>query len=632
LASLVTTLILACEWLAESTIIHHSNPTTMTQSQNSIAPVHPLRTLLPFLYPFRYGLGAAAVAMVLDSLFTALRPWPLKVVIDRVINNEPTKVPLFSDWINSPERDPMTILYLCCLATILIAVGTGGFTYWFTRQMGNISQRLVFNLRSELFARLQRLSLRYHKSKQLGDTIARLTTDIDAIQMLLARGSLMFFSNFFLTIAMLGMMFWLNWKFTLIACSVAPILFAAVWYHTREIKRSSRRARDHDGVLASLAQESLSAIHLVKGMSQEERQHKKFFAQGERSLKEYLSRVKFQARMAPIVDILAAIGLMLVMYFGAQSVLDKSMTVGDVVIFFAYVTNFFGPMRAMARQAGGFAKAFAGAERVAEVLQSKIDVVDAPDAVEAPKFEGRIELSNVWFQYDQQPTLQGLDLKIEPGEMVAIVGPTGAGKSTVASLLLRLYDPQSGAVKIDGVDIRKYKTDSMRKQIGLVLQDAVMLRGSIRDNILFGCSHEATEAEIQQAADLALVSEFAERMEDGLDSAIAERGATLSGGQRQRIALARMILRKAPILLLDEPTSSLDLNSEAVVLRAIQAAAKGRTTVVITHRLSITRQVDRIVVLADGKVAEQGTYESLLKQNGLFAELVAKDSYAEIFK
>lgn len=598
----------------------------MNKPKHSSDQVHPLRTLLPFLHPFRYGLGASAMAMVMDSLFTALRPWPLKVVIDRVINKEPTRIPLFSDWINSPERDPMTILYLCCGATVLIAVGTGGFTYWFTRQLGNISQRLVFSLRSELFSRLQRLSLRYHKSKQLGDTLARLTTDIDSIQMLLARGSLMFFSNFFLTTAMLAMMFWLNWKFTLIACSVAPILFAAVWYHTREIKRSSRLARDHDGVLASLAQESLSAIQLVKGMSAEERQQKKFSAQGERSLKEYLSRVKFQARMAPIVDILAAVGLMLVMYFGAISVLNQSMTVGDVVVFFAYVTNFFAPMRAMARQAGSFAKAFAGAERVSEVLQSEIDVVDAPDAVAAPVFQGRVEFDQVQFGYDETPILKGLELTVQPGEMVAIVGPTGAGKSTIASLLLRLYDPQEGSIRIDGNDIRRYRSDSMRKQIGLVLQDAVMLKGTIRENIVFGCSHEPTEEEIEKAAELALVNEFTDRMEFGLDSTVAERGATLSGGQRQRIALARMILRKAPILLLDEPTSSLDLKSEAIVLQAILAAAKGRTTIVITHRLSITRQVDRIIVLSDGKIVEQGTYKTLLESNGTFAELVAKES------
>jgi ATP-binding cassette, subfamily B, bacterial len=598
----------------------------MTPSTSTQQSTHPLRTLIPFLFPFRYGLVIAAFAMVLDSLFTALRPWPLKVVIDRVINDEPTRIPLFGAWINAPDRDPYTLLYLSCLATLLIAVGTGGFTYWFTRLMGNISQRLVFNLRSQLFSRLQRLSLRYHKNKQLGDTLARLTTDIDAIQMLLARGSLMFFSNLFLTAAMLGMMFWLNWQFTLIACSVTPVLFAAVWYHTREIRRSSRLARDHDGVLASLAQESLSAIQMVKGMAQEERQERKFSAQGERSLKEYLSRVKFQARMAPIVDILAATGLMLVMYFGALSVLNRSMTVGDVIVFFAYVTNFFAPMRAMARQAGGFAKAFAGAERVAEVLQSEIDVADAPDAVESPPFEGKIEFDQVQFRYEQTPVLEDFSLTIQPGEMVAVVGANGAGKSTVASLLLRMYDPQAGAVKMDGVDIRKYKTDSTRKQIGLVLQEAVMLKGSIRENILFGCEYEPAEEAVQRAAQLALVSEFTDRMEDGLDSNVSERGTNLSGGQRQRIALARMILRQSPILLLDEPTSSLDLKSEAIVLRAIQAAAKGRTTIVITHRLSITRQVDRIVVLADGKIVEQGSYEALIKANGRFAELVANET------
>ena len=585
---------------------------------------HPFRTLLPFLYPFRGRLVFAFAAMIVDALLTALRPWPLKIVIDRVIGGKDTRLPLIGDWVNAPERDPMIILYWACAATILIACGTGLFTYLFTRVMGNVSQLLIYTLRSHLFSRLQRLSLRYHTSNRLGDTMTRLTTDIDAIQMLLARGSLMFFSNVFLMLAMMVMMLWLNWQFTLIACSVSPVLLLAVWYHTRKIKRLSRQARDHDGELASMAQESLSAIHLVKGMAQEDSQHKKFTTQGQRSLGEYLSRVKFQARMAPIVDILAAVGLALVMFYGAKSVLQKTMTVGDVIVFFAYVTNFYAPMRAMARQAGGFAKATAGAERVAEVLQSELDVIEDPHAVPAPTFTGLIEFENVSFQYDDQPVLCGLSLEVQAGETVAIVGPTGAGKSTLASLLLRLYDPVGGVVKIDGSDIRKFKSDSMRQQIGLVLQESVLLKGTLRDNILFGCPG-ATESEIQAAAKLALVNEFANKLPAGLNHNVSERGTSLSGGQRQRIAIARAILRNTPILLLDEPTSSLDVKSEALVLQALQAASDNRTTIMITHRLTAAKMADRIVVMENGRIVEQGTYADLIIANGPFARLAASD-------
>jgi subfamily B ATP-binding cassette protein MsbA len=563
-------------------------------------------------------------AMILDAMLTAMRPWPLKIVIDRVIGGKETKVPLIGEWVNSAERDPTSVLYVACGITILIAVGTGLFTYIYTRQMGMVSQRLMFNMRSALFARLQRLSLRYHNSKRLGDTMTRLTTDIDAIQMLLARGSLMFISNALLIVAMAAMMLWLNWQFTLIACSVSPLLFAAVWYHTRKIKKSSKLARDHDGELASMAQESLSAIHMVKGMAQEDSQHEKFKTQGQLSLNEYLSRIKFQARMAPIVDILAAVGLALVMYFGAKSVLDQKMTVGDVVVFFAYVTNFFSPMRAMARQASAFAKASAGADRVAEVLQSQFDVVDAADAKPAPTLRGRIEFENVSFQYDDQPVLKNLSLTIEPGETVAVVGPTGAGKSTIASLMLRLYDPVSGTVKIDGTDIRKFKTDSMRRQIGIVLQESMLLKGTLRDNIVFG-NPDATDHAIELAAQQALVNEFACKLPTGLEHPVSERGSSLSGGQRQRIAIARAILRDTPILLLDEPTSSLDVTSEALVLEALQAASAERTTVLITHRLSAAKMASRIIVLEQGEIAEQGTYEELAAQNGVFAKLLAAD-------
>jgi subfamily B ATP-binding cassette protein MsbA len=553
-----------------------------------------------------------------------LRPWPLKIVIDRVIGGKETRVPLVGDWLNSPDVSPESILLVACAATLSIAIGTGFFTYLFTRIMGNVTQKLIFNLRSTVFSRLQRLSLRYHSANRLGDTMSRLTTDINAIQMLLARGSLMFFSNVFLMLAMLTMMLWLNWKFTLIACSVAPLLFLAVWKLTNKIKTSSRRARDHDGELASMAQESLSAIHMVKGMAQEKSQDTKFSTQSQLSLNEYLGRVKLQAWMAPIVDILAAAGLALVMYFGAKAVLDKTMTVGDVIVFFAYVTNFYSPMRAMARQAGGFAKASAGAERVAEVLQSELDVEEAADAIEAPAFTGAVDFKNVSFQYDDHPVLRDLSLSIQPGESIAIVGPTGAGKSTLASLLLRLYDPVEGSVNIDSMDIRKFKTDSMRKQIGIVLQESVLLKGSLRDNIMFGCPG-SSEAEVQNAAKLALVDEFASKFSKGLSHDVSERGSSLSGGQRQRISIARAILRDTPILLLDEPTSSLDVQSEAVVLQALKAASANRTTIMITHRLTAAQMVDRIIVLEDGRIVEQGTYAELIDANGAFSRLAASD-------
>jgi ABC-type multidrug transport system fused ATPase/permease subunit len=330
--------------------------------------------------------------------------------------------------------------------------------------------------------------------------------------------------------------------------------------------------------------------------------------------------------MAPIVDICAAVGLCLVMWFGAKSVRSGSLTTGDIVVFFAYVTNFFSPMRAMSRQAAAFAKAAAGADRVAEILVSNDEVREAPDAIEMPRSRGHIEFRNVSFEYERgQSVLDGLSLNIEAGEKVAILGTTGAGKSTLASLLLRLYDPREGNILVDGYDIRTLKLSSLRQQIGLVLQESLLFRGTLKENIAFGCP-DADDRRIARAAKVAHVDEFASRLELGLNSTVDERGTSLSGGQRQRVAIARAILRDTPILVLDEPTCSLDNVSESIVLEALKSAADGRTTILITHRLTTARLADRIIVLEGGRIVEQGTFAELLDHGGRFALLASKET------
>jgi subfamily B ATP-binding cassette protein MsbA len=381
-------------------------------------------------------------------------------------------------------------------------------------------------------------------------------------------GSILFFTNASLLAGMLGMMFWLNWQFALAALSVAPLLFWSVFRYTSRVKAAARVARTSEGLLASVAQETLSSIRIVQGLAQEEQQSERFQTQNTTSLNAYLESVRYQAAVAPLVDVFAAAGLAIVMWFGATRVLAGQLTTGDVVVFFAYVTNLYAPIKALSRLWYSLNRATIGIERIGEVMELAYDVTDRADAKPAERLSGQIEFRDVSFAYDQsREVLSHIRLTVAPGERLAIVGATGAGKSTLASLIPRLYDPSGGAVLMDGHDLRTFKVQSLRDQVSMVLQDALLFSGSIRDNIAFG-KPEATTEEIVAAARTANADEFIDRLPLGYETTVSERGTTLSGGQKQRIAIARAILRNAPILILDEPTTGLDAVSERLVVNA----------------------------------------------------------------
>jgi ATP-binding cassette subfamily B protein len=374
---------------------------------------------------------------------------------------------------------------------------------------------------------------------------------------------------------MIGVMFYINWKFTLIALSVVPVLFLVVYHYTRLIKKSSKQVREQEGKIASVIQEVLTSMHVVKAFAREDYEERRLEEESLESVELAMRARGLKAKLYPIVEIIVAIGTSLVLWFGARMVLDGTLSSGSLVVFILYLGKMYKPMQDLSKMTDAYSKAAVGYDRIREVLDMESEVRDLPGARPAPRFKGLIEFENVTFGYEaERPIFQGLSLRVEPGQIAALVGPTGAGKSSVFSLLSRFYDPLSGVVKIDGRDVKTYTQKSLREQISFVLQETLLFHGPIWRNIAYG-RPGARREEIIKAAQLANADEFIDRMPRGYDTLVGERGVTLSGGQRQRIAIARAVIRNTPILLLDEPTSGLDAASEQLVFEALNRLMKG---------------------------------------------------------
>jgi len=420
---------------------------------------------------------------------------------------------------------------------------------------------------------------------------------------------------------MVLVMFYLNWEFTLIALLVAPGLFLVVYHYTHRIKKASRAMRRQEGEVVSVLEEVLSSIRVVKAFAREDYEQKRFEEESRASVEKALQARNIKAKLPPIVEIIVACGTCLVLWYGARLVLTGGLTSGELLVFLLYLGKMYKPMRELSKMTDTISKASVGWERIREVLENEMQVRDLPGAKQAPQFKGKIEFDQVSFSYsEKQPVLKDLSLKIEPGQLAALVGPTGAGKTTIVSLLPRFYDLTSGEIRIDGQDIRRFKQKSLREQISFVLQESLLFRAPVWQNIAYG-KPEATHEEIVRAAKLAYADEFIDKMPDGYDTMIGERGLTLSGGQRQRITIARAIIRNAPILVLDEPSAGLDAESEKLVFDALGNLMEGRTSIVIAHRLATVKRADVIFVIDDGEVVEQGTHEELLARGGLYARL-----------
>jgi subfamily B ATP-binding cassette protein MsbA len=459
--------------------------------------------------------------------------------------------------------------------------------------------------------------------------ISRVTSDIDAIQSLISSVLLDMIADVLMLVGMLVIMVYLSWQFTLIALLVTPALFIVVYRYTRRIKKASRAVRRKEGEVVSVLEEVLSSIRVVKAFTREDYEQRRFEQQSLESVEMALAARSIKAKLAPVVQVIVAVGTCLVLWYGARLVMTGVLTSGALLVFLLYLGKMYKPMRDLSKMTDSISKAGVGWERIREVLETDMQVRNAPGARPAPPFKGRIEFDRVGFSYDgRSEILEDVSLKIEPGQLAALVGPTGAGKTTIASLLARFYDSTSGEIRIDGQDIRRFKIKSLRQQISFVLQESLLFRAPVWQNIAYG-KPEATRDEIIRAAKLANADEFIIKMPEQYDTMIGERGVTLSGGQRQRLTIARAIIRNAPILILDEPSSGLDPASEKLVFDALANLMEGRTSIVIAHRLATVRRADIIFVIDNGTVAESGTHAELLEQKGLYSQLYELQFRAE---
>src|SRR5438552_8232043 len=572
------------------------------------------------LFPHWFTLTLAFIAVIGESVTDLLEPWPLKIVFDYVFGSKrmPGWLAGVVGWIGT---DKFSILNFAILAVIAIAILGAVSSYVEKYLTTSVGQWVMHDLRRVLYSHIQRLSLSFHDQKRTGDLISRVTSDIDAVQSLISTVLLGILVNVLTLIGMIVVMFYLNWEFTLIALMVAPGLFLVVFHFTHRIKKASRAVRRKEGEVVSVLEEVLSSIRVVKAFAREDYEQKRFERQSLKSVEAALEARSIKARLPPIVEIIVACGTCLVLWYGARLVLTGGLTPGELLVFLLYLGKMYKPMRELSKMTDTISKASVGWERIREVLENEMQIRDVRGARNAPRFKGKIEFDRVSFSYDSnQPVLKDITLKIEPGQLAALVGPTGEGKTTIVSLLPRFYDRTSGEIKIDDIDIRKFKQKSLREQISFVLQETLLFRAPVWQNIAYG-KPEASRAEIIRAAKLANADEFIEKMPEGYDTMVGERGVTLSGGQRQRITIARAIIREAPILILDEPSAGLDAASEKLVFDALENLMEGKTSIVIAHRLATVRRADVIFVIDGGIVVEQGTHEDLIAQSGLYARL-----------
>ncbi len=584
------------------------------------------RRTLTYYRPF---LGETLLALVLSLIvtgFNLLKPWPFKYIVDGVLTpgSAESKAQLAA-WFGSVS--PAAIIFFLCLAMVGITVLAGLANLGSSYLLINIGLKTLLRIRTELYAHLQRLSLKFHDTRRSSDSSFRVAYDTQSIQTIFNRGFMNIFTSGIMLVSTFVIMVRLDAKLTLLSLGVVPLIVFAIYWFAKRIRSQSTTIQERESALLATLQEGLASVRMVHAFGQEDREVGQFRDRASESLRANLRLTLTNVTSALVVGTLMAAGTAVLYYVGSLHVLQGKLTLGDLLVFASYLLMLYAPLEQLTYTAWAMEGAAAGAKRCFDVLDRQDDVRDAPDAKALHDVRGEIRFSGVDFGYDDsRRILHDVSLQIRPGESVAIVGGTGAGKSTLLSLVPRFYDPTKGDVSVDGQNLRGLKKKALRSNISMVLQDTLLFSTTVRENIAYG-RPDATEDEIIEAAKRAQAYDFVMRMSDGFSSQVGERGGHLSVGQRQRIGIARAFLKNAPLLLLDEPTSALDATTEEAIMATIADLMKGRTTLMVTHRLNTAHRFDRIVVLEHGRIVEQGTGPELLALGGVYAKLFASGHY-----
>jgi len=560
--------------------------------------------LLQYIKPYIPRMIVAIFCIILAASANLYVPWILRDVIDEVLTTK-----------------NMSLLNTIAIGIVIVFLLRGIFFYGQTYLMSYIGQKVIIDIRESVYRHLQHLSLSYYEKRQTGKIMSYITNDVAAVQSALVESMIEMVTEGATLIGSLGAMFYLHWKLSLLTLVTLPLVGQAINVFGKKLRTSSTAVQERAADITSVLQETISSVRIIKSFAREDYEIERFTKENNKNFRAQMKNSQIMATLTPVIEFLAAIGVTMIIWYGGREVINNSLTAGSLIAFLVYAVNLSNPIKRLSRVYGNIQKALAAAARVFDVLDTKPEIEDLPGAATLPTINGYVALNHLTFEYKKgEPALRQVDLKVNPGQVVAIVGPSGAGKTTIANMIPRFYDPTDGNITIDGIDIKTVTLRSLREQIGIVPQETILFNGSVYDNILYG-KLDASHDEVVDAAKAANAHSFITDMPDGYDTQIGERGSKLSGGQRQRISIARAILKNPRVLILDEATSALDTESEKLVQEAVDKLMIGRTSFVIAHRLSTVQRADLIVVMEKGRIAEKGTHAELLAVGGLYSKL-----------